>query len=133
MVSSVPIMHLSLASPGVDPRDTPGIHRGLVGDWSILGKKLCPRGWGIVRLLQGMLNPGVSTHEICCALVNSVHCNSRGNLRLWQLFRFKLVLHCRLGSCGKLSIKFSIISGRIHLTLFWSRNRWNKNFVRSYW
>ena len=126
-------MHLSLASPGVDPRDTPGIPRGLVGDWSVLGKKLCPRGWGIVRLLQGMLNPGVCTHGICCALVNGVHCNSRGNLRPWQLFRFKLVLHCKLGSCGKLSIKFSIISGRIHLTLFWSRNRWNKNFVRSYW
>ena len=116
------IMHLSLASnsPGVDLRDTHGIPRGLVGDYSILGKKLCPRGWGIVRLLQGMLNPrGMHPRDLFCLGQRfSAHCNSRGNMRPWQLFRFKLVLHCRLGSCGKLSIKFSIILGRILLTLF---------------
>ena len=60
-------MHLSLASPGVDPRGTYGIPRGLVGDGSILGKKLCPRGWNIVRLLQGMLNSrGMHPRDLLC-------------------------------------------------------------------
>ena len=40
------VMYLSLASPGVDPRDTHGIPRGLVGDYSILGKKNFARGDG---------------------------------------------------------------------------------------
>ena len=111
-------MHLSLTSPGLDPWDTPGIPRGLVGVSQFWVKNFA-RGKGhCASFARNAKPPGYApTRFVVPQLVNGVHCNSRGNLRPWQLFRFKLVLHCRLGSCRKL-VKFRIILGRIRLTIF---------------
>ena len=42
-------MHLSLAFPGVDPRDTPGETPGTCGEWCILDIFLGARGRDIVQ------------------------------------------------------------------------------------
>ena len=101
-------MHLSLVPRG----STPGTPLGYPGVWSILGKKLCPWGWGIVHLLQGMLKSlGMHPRDYFVVPWSTLYTATCVAMRPGQLFRFKLILHCRLGSCGKSSINFSIILG----------------------
>ena len=58
-------MHLSLAFPGVDPRDTPGETPGTCGEWCILVIFLGARGRDIVQFWKRThQTPGVNARAL---------------------------------------------------------------------
>ena len=65
---SAALMHLSLASPGVDP----GTPQGLGGDQSTLESLFSPRGRGIVHLWKETFNPRGHPCGICLELVSGI-------------------------------------------------------------